>query len=108
MSLIPGLSLRPIPKWLAELKDQKTLPICDLLNGSLYYPACGLDGNPVRYLGGFVHSFVYVDYGVARDDMLNSACHNHEGFRGYTMFLRRDVAEHELVPNGWKPLFPNG
>ena len=38
------------------------MPWHALLNGSFYYPACGTDGRPVQYFGGYCHSFIYADY----------------------------------------------
>src|SRR5689334_8112732 len=59
------LTAAPLPAWLealdAEAIASKALPLAAMLTDSLYYPASGLDGIPVKYLGGFVHSFVYAD-----------------------------------------------
>lgn len=87
---------------LAAVPPLTHLPIRDVLAGSVYYPACEFDGDPVRYLGGNFHSFVYVDYGVGRDRLLQ----NLDGFRGYRVAASRDVGEPELTPNGWTPRFP--
>lgn len=58
---------RPIPGRLKNITPDSMaamdLPLKDILQHSLYYPAAGFDGRPVRYLGGKIHSFVYVDYG---------------------------------------------
>jgi hypothetical protein len=45
------------------------LPLDELLPGSLFYPASGLQGDPVRHLSGMVQSFVYADWGVAIDEV---------------------------------------
>lgn len=52
-----------VPDWLAEASTDQDLPIVDMLKESLYYPACGTDGRPIQYLGGYCNSFVYADYG---------------------------------------------
>jgi len=106
--MISQLTARKVPQWLAEVvPESMRLPIKQLLQGSLYYPACGLDGDPVKYLGGYVHSFVYVDYGIERDEVVRSLRDGHHGFRGYKIhLLRDDITEHELVPGGWHPIHP--
>ena len=96
-------------EWLSRV-DPATIqdaefPLADILRDSLYYPASGFDGDPVRYLAGNVLSFVYVDYGHSRkelDDELTSP-----GFRGYEVIARRNVTERELTPRGWTPSFPS-
>ncbi len=62
--MITGLSSTPDPEWLFSLKPAPDIQ--DILTGSLFYPASGIDGAPVKYLGGMVHSFVYADYGVSK------------------------------------------
>lgn len=104
--MIPRLLNRETPVWLAQLTDLKILSIESLLENSLYYPSSGRDGDPVRYLGGFIHSFIYVDYGVAREDVLQSLGDNHHGFKGYRVIHCRDVEPSELTPHGWKSLHP--
>jgi hypothetical protein len=101
-----SLPLFPTPDWLkgsADNLSQKELPIKELLQDSLYYPACALDGDPVRTLNGNIHSFVYVDYGIPAD-LLKVALES--GFRGYRILFTRQVQEHELVPHNWNPRLP--
>jgi hypothetical protein len=106
--MIPELSELPMPDWLANasaesMRDEQ-FSVRRLLQDSLYYPACGLDGDPVRLLAGHVYSFVYVDYGISgerfREDLAES------GFRGYHLLGRRGVTQAELVPDGWTPVPP--
>jgi hypothetical protein len=94
-----------LPPWLAAAGNPVgELPIQSVLEGSVYYPACGVDGDPIKYLGGNFHSFVYVDYGVGRRALQDEL----ETFRGYRVFAARPVREQELVPQGWTPRFPQG
>jgi hypothetical protein len=79
------------------------LPLADMLKGSLYYPAAGFDGRPVAELGGQIHSFVYVDYGVRRDVLFDQLNSNEDGFKGYEILGWREVKQDELVPTGWQP-----
>ena len=41
-------------------------PLKELLENSLYYPACGRDGYPVWYAHREIQSFFYVDYGATQ------------------------------------------
>jgi hypothetical protein len=103
--VLEQLPIREIPSWLAAAcKPLGELPIRPLLEGSVYYPACGVDGDPVKHLGGNSLSFVYVDYGVGRRALREEL----ETFRGYRVFASRPVREQELVPKGWSPRFPEG
>jgi hypothetical protein len=105
--MIPGIERRDPPKWLTSLTALDILPIREVLSRSLYYPSCGRDGDPVRYLAGFVHSFVFVDYGLEHDEVWASLHDSHHGFRGYAPLACRNVLEHELTPQGWRALPPD-
>lgn len=75
------------------------MPISDLLEKSLYYPACGFDGEPVRFFNEHysdygVNSYVYVDYSIdpAELDV------EQETFAHYHIFAVRELKETDLVP----------
>jgi hypothetical protein len=99
---------RPVPGWLSNLAQGSKLPapipLKDLLENSCYYPASGLDASPIIILNGFVHSFIFVDYGVKREDYLSELAE--VGFRGYKLFLSRDIEKDEVVPQHWMPRMP--
>lgn len=105
--MIPIGECKEIPEWLINLENVNMLPIQDVLNRSLFYPSSGRDGDPVRYLAGLVHSFVYVDYGFDRDDIWASIHDSRHGFKGYSLFGCRELSEKELTPQGWQPIFPD-
>ncbi len=81
------------------------LPLRKLLENSLYYPACGLNGTPVKYLGGNILSFVYADYSLTSErytrNLLGSG--PGDGFKGFRCIFEREVALSEVVPAGWHP-----
>jgi hypothetical protein len=83
--------------WLDEIDQQKMdsqeLPLVSLLTNSMYYPACRFDGDPIKFLGSSVNSFIYADYGVTQDKLAISIA---EGFKGYDVFCEREVRESEL------------
>lgn len=105
--MIPGLEPRQLPEWLESLTSLDTLPVRDVLLDSLYYPSSGRDGDPVKYLVGFVHSFIYVDYGLDHDQVWASLHEKQHRFRGYKLPDCRDVFENELTPQGWQPILPD-
>ncbi len=105
--------LQPVPLWLAELSPAnpaelkaRKFPLMDVLQRSLYYPASGFDGRPVQLLGGFVHSFVYADYGFGKEHLeeVIAQC----GFTGYDPAGRRAIIRTELAPADWRPVTPHG
>jgi hypothetical protein len=106
--MILQIPIRNEPAWLCNLTPAiKTnpFPLRKILKDSLYYPASGFDGNPIRHLAGNIHSFIYVDYGHERDEF-DRALHE-EGFRGYEILAEREVTERELAPLGWRPTPPS-
>jgi len=103
------LPRREVPTWLAELSCATTLPtpihLASICTDSCYYPASGLDASPVIILNGFLHSFVFADYGIRRDAYLSEV--SSRGFRGYQLLLSRDVKRQEIVPDDWRPNMPS-
>ena len=83
-----------MPEWLSNLVNLLgPIPTQELLRHCVYYPAAGLDGDPVKYLGRYFQSFVYVDNGVEREQVLRKL----RNFRGYDDFWHREVPLDELV-----------
>jgi len=106
--MIEQLPVMPQPDWLSHVDSESIkgdFPLNDVLRDSLYYPACGHDGDPVAYLAGNFVSFVYVDYGESRKALLENLEIN--GFRGYSVIAQREILKAELVPNGWTPIPPH-
>ena len=86
--------------WLSKLRNPLCpIPMKSLLRKSVYYPSAGDDGDPVKYLGKHFQSFVYVDYAVGRKRFLKAL----PAFRGYDIFMLREVRLNELFPSTWKP-----
>ncbi len=108
--MVPGVERQDMPDWLRDLPDNgnfsNTFSIAQILKNSLFYPASEMDGKPVKYLAGMVHSFVYVDYGIDRKEVLESLHGEQHGFLGYSVLGWREVSERELAPNGWETLRP--
>lgn len=63
------------PIWLANLSptDIEMGPnpwMNHLVEDALVYPGSGLDGSPVRQCNGALHSFIYLDYGTPKTEVL--------------------------------------
>lgn len=95
--------------WLERFRKQDFMsmpfPLDTLLTDSVYYPSSGLDGDPVQYLGKRFQSYLYVDYGVSREDLLQQL--EERPFRGYEILANRSVTARELAPYGWRPSPPD-
>ena len=101
--MITEIPQQPMPDWLAGITPPLgDLPLKEILAGSVYYPACRYDGEPIQFLAGNFHSFIYVDYGVGRAATIEQL----STFRGYRILGYRDVAPRELTPCGWQPIDP--
>lgn len=77
------------------------LPIDNLLRGSLYYPACGTDGSPIKYFneryGEYgIDSYVFADYMMSAELLSQQE----DTFRHYHIFASRDLCEQDLVEPG--------
>lgn len=83
--------------------ETKPVPVKSLLTDSVFYPAAGRDGDPVRFLGRRYQSFVYVDYGIPREAVLGSLNDDHHGYLGYRVACVRDLMPEDVTPHGWRP-----
>jgi hypothetical protein len=89
----------PLSDWSRIAREGTPLPLREILVDSVYYPACGMDGDPVKYLHKQFQSFVYVDYGVGRDAVVSELTQ----FKGYELEVSRELQRSDLIPNGWNP-----
>ena len=87
---------------ITKVQFENAVPIKELLENSLYYPACGFDGGVVKHFSKEVQSFIYCDYATG-EKKLNDASNK---FYGYRLLFERNVKEAELTPNGWIPIIP--
>ena len=87
-----------------EVVETKPLPIQDLLQGSMYYPASGTEGQLVKHFSDRFNSFVYCDYDVGEERVREEL----SGFKGYGIMAGRALHREELIPNGWVPELPPG
>ena len=80
-------------------------PLKEVLDGSLYYPASGVDGSPIRNWQLGVNSFVYVDMSIEESTNVGELLKK-DSVRGYHVIAQRNLNADELAPNGFKPSPP--
>jgi hypothetical protein len=93
------LPAREEPKWLMNVQAEDDFPVHLALKNSLYYPASGLDGDPIRYIGGYIHSFVYVDYAVREAKISASLLDPRHRLKGYRLLFSKNVSEIDFSQN---------
>jgi hypothetical protein len=86
--------------------ENGSFPLKEILGNSLFYPACGDDGSPIRNWQLDVNSFIYVDYFFSEKDLVNAI--ENRPFRGYHLLGQRNITKSELIPHGWSPQIPSG
>jgi hypothetical protein len=96
--MIKEIEQMEMPDWLKN--NDFNFDVYKVLKDSLYYPCSRFDGKPVKYFMGNVFSFVYVDYGVTKEKLLQAL--KQRGFKGYYHIIHQQkISEKELIPNGW-------
>lgn len=78
------------------------IPICELLENSMYYPSIGFDGGVVKNFSKEIQSFIYCDYGLSEEQLISQM----DTFRGYKIFANRKLEQSELTPNGFSMQLP--
>ena len=99
-----NLPTLPPPEWLLEIIRGKTpgkLPLKKLLVDSLYYPASGINGTPIKFLVGNVYSFIYADLGTGHEEFLRDLRHNPP--LGYDLIYQREVTVDEIAESNFVP-----
>lgn len=91
-----------MPHWLSNIEtanDMKKISAKDILERSLYYPCSGRDGDPVKFLGGLMYSFVYVDNGISTNQIKISLNNSERTFKGY--FVKSELCNHVCPSSIW-------
>lgn len=109
--MILEMSKLEMPNWLKECavnihyNKPVEFNLENLLKDSLYYPACGLNGTPIKYLSGNIYSFVYCDYLVRKEELLRNLLGNDDesGLLGYKMVYQTEITKDMIVPTNWTP-----
>ena len=104
--MIPELTRADIPSWLRDVvevdaRGRITTPFLasKVLERSVYYPASGLDGNPLERLGAHFASFVYADYDARYDG--DAVRKELSSVAGYRVLGDRLLSRDELDVGAW-------
>lgn len=93
------------PDWLANLSpsDIEKGPKCwmkHLVEDALVYPGAGLDGSPVRQCNGVLHSFIYLDHGTPKMEVISELKRQRKsgtGFAGHHLVGLSEFDPSELI-----------
>ncbi|HAY98608.1 MAG TPA: hypothetical protein DCY45_05085, partial [Mesotoga sp.] len=96
MTEIPSMEM---PEW---IRNPGEFDIRNILQDSLCYLASGLHGHFVKCYMGNAYSFVYIDYYISREDLLQDMAEY--GFTGYRPILHETIDPYRLHPGGWDAL----
>lgn len=94
-----------LPQWLKEYSQGRKLSFSNILSGRVgYYPGSGFDGTLVKVgnMSHTIHSFLYVDYGINKEEMINHLSAPNS-IRGYHSIGRIEWTERDILPNGEHP-----
>lgn len=100
--MIHEISALETPTWLGEVNENSAFPkLEEILTDSLFYPACGFNGTPVKFLSGNINSFVYCDYDISETNFLDNLLGDRPecGFKNYRPIRCMKVPHHDLLTN---------
>jgi hypothetical protein len=102
------LPARKNDDWLMcfDQSEANDFPLAAVLKDSLFYPASGLDDDPVKHLSSYTTSFVYCDY--AMDEHKVDDARLCGWMSGYRVIMDRRLSREEVAPDGFRmpPLEP--
>ena len=96
------------PTWLGRHLRNEQVTFKDIMSSRVgYYPGSGFDGNLVAVANKAhcVHSFLYVDYLVKKEELENKM--DKGSFHGYHSIGRIEWSELDIMPNGSFPITVN-
>lgn len=103
--MIPSLEhlAHATPNWLKNLRpsDMKGGPgpwLNHLVEDALVYPGAGLDGSPVRQCNGALHSFIFLDYGTPKADVLAELTRQRRTGTGFAQHRLINLVEFDPSP----------
>lgn len=94
------------PKWLNNYNEGIEVTFADIMSGRVgYYPGSGYDGTLIKVgnMSHAVHSYLYVDYWLKKNDLVNHLKHPNS-VRGYHRIGRIEWTQKDIMPNGMYPL----
>jgi hypothetical protein len=89
-------------EWLKSLSREQIenddFPKDKVISASLYYPASGCDGSPIRHWEIGVDCFVYADMLITKQDYQHAV--SSAAFKGYELFAQRNLSATDLTSSG--------
>jgi hypothetical protein len=95
-----------MPLWLWKYEEGKHVSFSDIMEGRVaYYPGSGFDGTLIKVgnRSRAVHSYLYVDYGVGKEELINHLAEP-KCIYGYHSIGRIEWSEKDILPNGQYPI----
>ena len=95
-----------MPEWLSNYRRGSKVTFSDIMSGRVgYYPGSEYDRNliEVGIKSHTIHSFLHVDYGVSKKDLLDHL-YQDNFIKGYHIIGRKNWKEKDFLPNGQYPL----
>ena len=95
-----------IPKWLNDYANGDKVSFADIMSNRIgYYPGSRIDGTLMKVgnKSHSVHSFLYVDYGISKMELINHLAQP-SSILGYHSIGRIEWDEKDIMPNGQYPL----
>ena len=103
--MIPNLEhlAQATPNWLRNLTsdDIQGGPgpwMKHLVEDALVYPGAGLDGSPVRQCNGVLHSFIFLDYGTPKAEVLSELTRQRRNGTGFAHHRLVELVEFDPSP----------
>ena len=90
------------PLWLWNYKKGMSVSFSDIMAGRVaYYPGSGYDGTLIKVgnQSRSVHSYLYVDYGIGKEEMINHLAKPNSIY-GYHSIGHIEWSEKDILPNG--------
>ncbi len=103
--MIPALEplAHPTPQWLRNLTsdDIRRGPgpwLKHLVEDALIYPGAGVDGSPVRQCNGVIHSFIFADYHVSKNEIIGELTQQRHTGTGFAHHHLLELVEFAAAP----------
>jgi hypothetical protein len=94
-----------VPEWLNNYSKDSNFNCSEFFKSRVvFYPGSGNDGHAVEVFGAShsAHCFVYSDYMLGEDSILDDLNSKHRSLKGYNTFAIESVNQTEISPSNWR------
>ncbi len=99
--MLKVLPRETVPIWLKTYIPGQPILFNELIQNSVYYPACGFDGDVANLCMGFSHSFIYVDnlclWGEVSKETVYERINADYSFRGFKRIHQQEYSYAEIM-----------